>query len=69
MKQNSIQQKGFTTKLFGGTPMSLESLIIKLETRASTRGWNKLFMIQMNVSPGRLDTLNFFSNKAKDKPG
>ena len=69
MKQHSIQQKGFTTKLFEGTPTSLESLMIELEMTASTWGWNKLFMIRMNVSPGWLDTLNFFSNKAKAEPG
>ena len=69
MKQHSIQQKGFTTKLYKGTPNALESFMIKLETTASTRGWNSLFMIRMNVSPGQLDTLNFFCNKIKAEPG
>ena len=63
MKQHSIQQKGFTEKLFEGTPTSLENLIVDLIMTASTRGWNKLFMIRMNVSPGRMDTLIFFTQK------
>ena len=69
MKQHSIQQKVFTTKCFDGTTTSLENHMVKLEITASTQGWNKLFMIGMNVSPGQLDTLHFFSNKAKAEPG
>jgi hypothetical protein len=36
MKQHSIQKKGFTTKLYEGTPKGLESFMIELETTAST---------------------------------
>ena len=52
MKQHSIQQKGFRTKLFEGAPTGLETLMVELKTTASTRGWNKLFMILMNVGTG-----------------
>ena len=52
MKQHSIQQKGFTEKLFDGASGSIESFTIELETTSRTRGWNSLFMIRMNVSPG-----------------
>ena len=36
MKQHSIQQKGFTAKLFEGTQTGLETLMVELETAAST---------------------------------
>ena len=68
MKQHLIQQKGFTQKLFKGTPIGLENLMVDLETTASTRGWNKLFMIQMRINPGPLDTLNLFTHKGIAEP-
>ena len=63
MKQHSIQQKVFTEILFDSTLTSLEHLMVDLETTVSTRGWNKRFMIRINTSPGRCNTLNFFTHK------
>ena len=68
MKQHSIQQQGFETKIFDGTLTSLETLKVDIETTAGTQGWNKLFMMCMNISPERLDTLKLFSHKEIETP-